>query len=201
MLSRLILGLDLGRRRNPSALVVLDQTTLFTGRRDPATLERETVSCLAVRHAQQIALGTPYHDIPGRIQRLLQTPNLPPAEALVLDATGVGAAVLEIFERAALRLPLVPILITSGHDVHSISGGGFSVPRHHLLDHLAVLFEAGGIKLASDLPLFTELSEEINRLHPDTRQDPDDLAFALALAAWYAARHQPRRPQRRLPGF
>lgn len=66
-----------------------------------------------------------YPAIVSDVRDLLERPQLRGATAaLVVDATGVGAAVVGLFEDAGLGVRLVPITITAGSEAQSRAGGG-----------------------------------------------------------------------------
>lgn len=181
------LGLDLGKSADQSALVVLERTLVPTGAFDHVNYLPETTVRLAVRYARLFPLHYPYIDIPNAIARIL--PRLDPAsyaaasapKTLSVDATGVGAPVVELLRRARLDARVMPLTITSGLEPHSDH-----VPRTTLLSNLRILFETGLLRLSPGLPHAHQLSTELMSLSTITRARHDDLAFALALAAWPA---------------
>lgn len=85
----------------------------------------------------------------------------------------------------ALRATLYPVVITGGTAVHRLPYA-WSVPRKALLENLRALFEIRRLRLPPNLPLAEALTEELLSL--PSRAKHDDLAFALALAAWPARR-------------
>ena len=59
----IVIGLDLGPKRDPSALAILEVGEDVTGRRDPVTWEWEREPYVNLLYLERIALGTPYPDI------------------------------------------------------------------------------------------------------------------------------------------
>jgi len=182
------LGLDLGQRCDHSALVVLERTRILTGAFDHANYTHVTAVRLCLRHAHRFPLHFPYLKIPNAIRSILPTldPSAyaasPAPKTLAVDATGVGAPFVEILQRARLQARILPITITSGAQPH-----GNNVPRATLLSNLRILFETGALRLAPNAPHFNQLQKELTTLSlHDGRTSHDDLAFALALAAWPA---------------
>jgi hypothetical protein len=185
-LNHFFLGLDLGQRCDHSALVVLERTRVLTGAFDHVNYVPETVPRLYLRHAERFPLHFPYLEIPNAIKSIfprLDPPSYdasPVPKTLAVDATGVGAPVVEILHRARLQTRILPITITSGAEPH-----GHNVPRAALLSNLRILFETGVLRLASSAVHFKQLEKELNALSLHApRTQHDDLAFALALAAW-----------------
>jgi len=62
MLKPGVIGLDLGQKRDPSALPILEVGEDATGRRDPVIWEWERDHYVNLLYLERIALGTPYPD-------------------------------------------------------------------------------------------------------------------------------------------
>jgi hypothetical protein len=168
-------------------------------------------------HLERPARGTPYPVIVARVATLLQTeplagpaPSAPPGPGrdwgtgrgnatLVVDATGVGAAVTDLLEHAGLK----PIAVTiTGGDVVSRDGRRYRVPKRDLVSTLQVLLQSGRLRVASDLALAETLVSELvnfrytlSPLGHDSygawrENQHDDLVLAVALATWYAERRR-----------
>ncbi len=179
-------GLDLGQVQDYTALVVSERKTW---RYDPRPYEYH------VRHLERPKLGTPYPVIVEQVRDLMRSRDLINQAALVVDATGVGRPVVDLFRKAGLW----PVAVTiTGGNVVTVGGGGFHVPKRDLVTTLQVLFQSGRLKVARKLPLAPVLVEEllnfrvkINvRTAHDSYEawrdgDHDDLVLAAALACWY----------------
>lgn len=198
----LFFGLDLGRRHDPSALVLLERLPLLTGRTDPVTFLPESRLLFRLRLAHRFPLGLPYLELLRRLPRLLAPPRaapwpvLPghpanPCKTLAVDASGVGAPLVELIRRLPLDAAILPITITAGNHPAPDPHGGYLVPRRDLLSRLRILFESGLLRIPRSLPLRRDILEELARLSDAPSSKHDDLALALALAAWPAARSIP----------
>jgi hypothetical protein len=73
-------------------------------------------------------------------------PNGIRACRLVVDATGVGAPVVDLLRSAGLGASLTTVTITSGERARG-QGERWQVPRGDLLAGLEVLLEAGELKI------------------------------------------------------
>ena len=179
------LGLDLGQAQDYTALAVLEKQ------------EKE----YHVRHLERPKLGTPYPAIVEQVQNLLKSDQLWGRTALVVDKTGVGAPVVDMFRKAGLRP--VAITITGGNSV-SKDGDGYHVPKRDLVSTLQVLFQAGRLKVAAELPEARLLVEELLnfkvKINVKTAHDSyeawregihDDLVLAVSLACWYGEKQPP----------
>lgn len=182
--SAFYLGLDLGLRRNPSALALLEEITRPTGEFDHVHWVKKIETVLVLRDLRPIPLQTPYADLPDLLERYLRLlPERFPVR-LAIDATGVGAPVVELFRRAGLRAELQPIVITGGESVARLPHA-VTVPRDALLQNVRIRLECRDFRIPSNLPNLAALQDELASIGVRNNH-PDDLAFALALALWSA---------------
>ena len=91
-------GLDLGQKRDFSAIVAVDRQG--TG--------------LVVRYAERMPLGTPYPRVVERVREIVRSSQLLGNCTLSVDATGVGAPVVDMLSAARLGCELNAITITGG---------------------------------------------------------------------------------------
>lgn len=123
------------------------------------------------------------------------SPGLSGCASLVVDQTGVGAPVVDLFERAGLEP--VGVLIHGG-DRASNEGKSWRVPKRDLIGVLQVLLQTERLKVAGKLKLGPVLSQEMLnfrvKIDPMTahesysawrEEDHDDLVLSVALAAWW----------------
>ncbi|MGJ5814382.1 hypothetical protein [Paludibaculum fermentans] len=202
----LYFGLDLGQRRDPSALAILQRIHEPTGERDPFTMEQQWKLYFRLRHAERFHLGTPYLTIVDRVRELLRDgdgalragwPFAPgqltdPDKTLVVDASGLGAPVVELFQRAKLHSSLIALTITgsgSPHNNGAYQGSGYTVPRRDLVTNLRLFLERGILRIPTHMHAFDDIREELLNLQDEAGHNRDDMAIALALAAWWASRN------------
>src|SRR2546422_10908019 len=88
------LGLDLGQRRNPSGLVLVERAEVF-GELDRVTYERRRALRYRIPFLQRVRLGTPYPDVVDRVREGLRRPALAGRWTLAMEATGGGRPVLD----------------------------------------------------------------------------------------------------------
>ncbi len=207
------LGLDLGQSKDYSALVVVERVTppptapdvLRTHHlwRDGMPIAPPLVAQKPqyhVRNIHRFPLGTPYPEIVGDVREGMRTPDFTGAP-LVVDATGVGRPVVDMFRDAGLHPE--PITIVSGVTVSKVDGY-WHVPKRDLVSIIAVLLQTERLKFAEALPMVRVLTEELlnfkvkiteaaNDTYGAWREGQhDDLVLAVALAIWYAERPAPR---------
>ena len=181
--SRYYLGLDLGQARDYSAIAIVERRVELTGTRDPVTFVDRTRTRIIVSYLERIPLRTQYPDV---VEIVRAATHRHPIRSLqiVMDATGVGAAVRDMISKAQLGVPMTAVTITGGQRV-TVSFGDYHVPRHDLLANLRVLLEKRMLAIAFTGPASELLRTELQRW--GCRSAHDDLIFAVALACWKAA--------------
>ena len=145
-----------------------------------------------LRHLERLPLGTPYPDVGKRIERMAAAL---PGAALVVDATGVGRAVLDHLRVGALEP--VAVSITAGRET-AFEDGTWRVPKRELLRPLITTVENGRLKVAKGIPdaaaflreleAFTITAGERGHIRLEGRGEHDDLVIAVTLALWWGAR-------------
>src|SRR4051794_34103755 len=133
-------GLDLGKAQNYTALSVIERREIVYYDRHPITQQFLTDLKLRVLHLQRIPLDTPYPDIVAFVRRVVNRPEMSRHSTLVVDASGVGAPVVDLLRRAQLPCTLAPVTITSG-DRETSDALGYGVPKRDLIVGLQVAFE------------------------------------------------------------
>jgi hypothetical protein len=189
------IGLDLAQVRDYSALAIVERV------RTPATDHSTGASEYHVRYLSRFELGTPYTEIVEETSELLNSRELRGYTRLVLDRTGVGAPVADMFLHAGLH-PF-PICFTGGNR-ETTKGRTFCVPRNYFVSVLQILLQAGRLKISNALPVAPVLEQELLRFSLRHRaadedlsegwreNDHDDLVFAVAMACYYFERRAPR---------
>ena len=173
------IGIDLGQRRDHTAVAVLEQHSFNTGDFDLATATWKSQTTLQLRHLEMMPLQTPYHDVIQRLSNLVSRDPLSGNATMVLDAGGPGYPVLDFIRKARLGPRIVPITITGGE-----SPGTNTVPKRALVSNLQLALQNHTLAIARSLPLSQALRKELAQAKPETHTG--DLAMALALAAWQA---------------
>jgi len=217
-------GLDLGKRQDFTALAVIEEPlwvpneqTLWkwnlvgigTGWLSPASVPPEVARQvrvrnfhegrpaqppLSVRHLERFPLGTRYPVIVQRVAALMQSPPLAGDAVLIVDGTGVGAAVVDDF-RLALR-ELMDVTITGGTNATYEPPDRYKVPKRDLVSAVQSLLQSDRLKIARELQeaqtLVNELlafqvtiTEAANDRYEGRSGVHDDLVLAVALPCWF----------------
>ncbi len=220
------LGLDLGQSADYTALAIIEEPVWLAGRWvSPAPMDRSYYDHvqeemargggrppnppLSVRHLERFELGTRYTEIVERVGQIAHAPPLVEKPCcLLVDKTGVGAAVLDAFEHSGIR----PTAITI-HGGSAVSADpqrrGYRVPKRDLVTAVQVLLQTGRLKIAAGLPEASTLRKELLnfrvKIDPKTAHDSyehwregdhDDLVLAVAMACWFRERRNAGREAR-----
>src|SRR5260221_14228837 len=84
-------GLDLGQRRDPSALAVVERAEILLDM-DYVTYERRRSMRYRVRFLERVRLGTPYPDVVGRVGGGLGGPGVGGGGQVGVGGAGGGGA-------------------------------------------------------------------------------------------------------------
>ena len=199
--SAYIVGLDLGQRRDYTALAVVERLDEATGAFDWARYEARRDRLYNLRHLERPPLGTPYTEVAQRVKELTSSALLHGRCKLVVDATGVGAPVVDLLRASRPGCPIIPVTITGG-DSESQNGSQWRVPKRDLVVGLQVLLEQGRLRIADGLAEGALLLEELRQMRvkmtPSGHErfeawrgsSHDDLVLAVALACWWGKKHR-----------
>jgi phage FluMu gp28-like protein len=179
---RFYVGLDLGQSRDYTALCVAEKVPP----------EGSDDYELHVRYLERFR-DVLYPDVAQRVRKLMIATELWGKAALAVDATGVGAAVVDMLRRSGLTFDAVTI---AGSDTESQSGwNSYRVPKRDLVGNLQVLLQCGHLKIARSLEHAETLRAELlnfrvkinvataHDIYEAWREgDHDDLVLAAALA-------------------
>jgi hypothetical protein len=183
--------LDLGQRLDHTAIAVVERRESYL------PTQGTRFHSLAVCHVERMPLGTPYPEVVARAMRIVQSDELRGDCHLTVDATGVGAAVMDLLHSARLGCRLTAVTITGGNQARQ-GPAGWNVPKKDLMGELQVLLEKGQLRIAKDLTGMRMLMRELMDVQARQRGggvvkmgaegagQHDDLVMALALACWKA---------------
>lgn len=185
------IGVDLGQAHDHTAIAVLEWAELVLDTRNPVTFEHHRERRTRLRHLHRVQLGVSYPDIVGLVKDHASLPAVDGRCTVVVDATGVGAPIVDLLKRAGMRSRVVPVTITSG-DRENSNGSQFRVPRRDLIAGLQVLFEDPKFEISRTLAYAKPLMDELARMRGNlTTPGHDDLIFALGLAWWWTRKKTP----------
>jgi hypothetical protein len=196
-----VLGIDLGQSQDPTALAVLHHTrtplTTWTLDKKAHTTRQDIEEHLDVVHAERLPLGTSYPDVVAHVHEVLNRPPLRDNCHLVIDESGVGRPVGDMFDQAGLRG--VRVSITAGTDANKLDGHPrrWSVAKSLLISGVDARLHSGELRFAAELSEAHALAEELKdfRRHLTAAGRAtyqarvgkhDDLVLAVSIALWWA---------------
>jgi hypothetical protein len=151
---RFIVGLDLGQSQDFTALSVLewDRTPLPTWkpkRGNSNALIQDTQDRYDIRHLERLPLGWPYPEIIAYVTNVLAREPLRDGCDLVIDITGVGAVVGDLFDSAGLAP--IKVSITAGADQSRLDQRRWNVAKTILISSLDARLNTGELRIAKRL--------------------------------------------------
>jgi hypothetical protein len=215
---KFLFGLDLGQAADYTALVILERlqnviTTQVSTSRDPhfstgsdwqakRTAEDATYH---LRYIERLKLGTPYPAIVDRVKHLVEQPEIGGKYALVIDQSGVGRPVYDLFHKAGLDA--YGVTITGGAGSTIVSRTEFKVAKQLLVAMTQVVTQTPGRlvyaqgtldldTLRAELGTFrVQTTKAANEIYEAREGAHDDLVLALALALWFGEAYGNPKPQ------
>ncbi len=191
-----VLACDLGQSFDPTAICVLQHRLVrhvpvypF----HPKSAAKSAGETFDVRHLERLPLGLSY---PAQVDAVTQLFTRPPLKAgceLVIDETGVGRAVADLFDVSGLKPTRVSI--TAGSEQSAAGARRYHVPKSMLVSTLDARLHTGELRFAAELQDADAMAEELKdfrrkvsvagRYSYDARMGKhDDLVLAVALALW-----------------
>jgi hypothetical protein len=196
------IGVDLGQKHDHTAIAIIErESARHVNTRTLFAPLKPQMPKLFVRRVERIALGTPYPRIAERIRQITHEPLLAGRCALAIDATGLGAPVVDMLREPGLGCEMLAVTITGGTRESRQGMMQIGVPRRDLISGVQLLLEKECLRIARHMPESGALFRELLAMRTDRdTAEHDDLVLALALACW-RARRKSVYAAGRLPGF
>jgi hypothetical protein len=187
-MSEFTIGIDPGQSIDPTAFAVVRR------------IDGDSKPTFQCGHLERLPLSTLYPNVVQRARWLLQEASFLGRAELVLDLTGVGRPVYDLFTLEGLRP--VRVTITAGHEEIVDDRGGYHVPKLVLVAQVQALLHDGRLLIQKDLPEAPALRAELEDFRGTITDSGrwtfgarsgahDDLVLALALAVWRANKRNP----------
>jgi hypothetical protein len=191
-----VMGLDLGQLSDPSALCILEVGLRVTD-------DYNVVPGYDLRFLKRYPLRTAYPEIVRDVRTLYH--RLPEGlRWLVVDSTGVGRPVVDMFKEAGV--PTINVSITGGLQVvhRPEEPNEFHVPKRDLVASVQKALQARSLRMSAALAEVDTLQTElgtfeitISRAGHDgygawREGTHDDLVLGLAVALWFAQQILPQ---------
>jgi hypothetical protein len=194
------IGLDLGQHTDFAAAAVVRRSMTF----DPVTGHPERNSAgfalykFEVMAIKRYPLGTPYTGIVQHVVGQVRRPELGRRPRLVVDATGCGGPVVEMFRTALARLPHVEVhsvVITAGSSWRPVARWSWHVSKVELVSAIRAALESGRLKVPARLEHADTLRRELadfrvkitaaaNETFSAREGQHDDIVLSVCLPIW-----------------
>jgi hypothetical protein len=193
-----VMGVDLGQSQDPTAICVLHHTRTpletWTVNKDARTTKQDIEERFDCVVAERVPLNTSYPDVVAYVREVLNRPPLRDRCDLVIDESGVGRPVGDMFDTAGLRP--IRVSITAGTDATK-QGRRWSVSKALLISGVDARLHSGELRFAAELRESEVLRDELQdfRRHVTAAGRAtysartgkhDDLVLAVAIALWWA---------------
>jgi hypothetical protein len=180
---RYTIGVDLGQANDSTAIAVVRKIERFPDK-----------PIFQVGHLSRLALGTPCPAIVTHVMDMLARPRFRGKSELVIDMTGVGRPVFDMFQ--GYGATPIGVLITGG-DSTTRDGSIYRVPKITLVSRLQALLHDQRLHIHKDIPDAIALVNELQNFRAEYSDSGyirfnarngkhDDLVLALAIALWRA---------------
>jgi phage FluMu gp28-like protein len=191
---RYFCGVDLGRKRDPSTLAIIEVQYVNGGRTYVVSyLKRFTLSMLYTDIATKLVKTD------ESLKRIASEKGKEAIISYVLDASGLGSPIVEVVSKKLPYADIKSVYITGG--INTTEGSEYNeyhVPKGQLISGLEAAFDSKAIYMSQHSreidQIVRELAEfeiHISESGRDTFDDRgnrhhSDLVIALALAVWAA---------------
>ncbi len=161
-----VVGVDLGSVNDSTAISVVEvgkasEITHGQTRFEPfpGEIKRETVLNYTVRLLHRPRLGTDYPLVIRQVAAIMdELPPLRQSPILVMDATGLGAPVVQLARQQ--RLQPIGVAITAGNNA-SLTGNNWGVPKALLVGELRLALHQRRLQVAQGFAAREVLEREL----------------------------------------
>jgi hypothetical protein len=182
---------DLGQANDPTAICVMQHRTVQHQHWRGGI--KQISEHFDVRHLQRLPLGLSYVDQVSEVRRLLARPPLKDGCNFVIDATGVGRAVADLFNNVGMQP--TQVTITAGNEQCAVGNRRWHVPKGVLISILDARLHLGELRFAAALSEAGAMADELKDFQRKVSAagrstwearvgKHDDLVLAVALALW-----------------
>ena len=177
-----VLSVDLGQVNDYTAISIIERVdmpmpTIDGGDwMDKYNRQKMQDPVFKVVYLYRFPLGTTYFDIRDEVVRMLQKQPLKSNGCkLVIDKTGIGIPIAEIFKQGGLKP--IGITVTSGGKDKAVSGG-YHVAKINLIGRTQGIFQARRLKVSPKLKEGQTLVKEMQNFVPTVSPNSGNVTFA-----------------------
>lgn len=196
ILKNIVISLDLGKMNDYTALVIVEHNNI----KELAKTEKAYI----LRYINRFRLGTTYTEVAENVKKLMTKLTVRPAfdpvikPLLLIDGTGVGEGVFEIFLNKGLKPK--KIVITGGNKIN-VMPGGWNVPKRELISAVTGCLERQQLIIPDNVKfkeiLLAEMQNFQVKITPSgydsyshREGEHDDILLALSQALWFLKKQE-----------
>src|SRR5260221_1289808 len=194
---RYFIGVDIGQANDPTAIVGVQKHEAFHVELDELGdpfWKPDAEAEFRVGKIERLPLNTPYPGVVRHVRELVSRPPYADNSDLVIDYTGVGRPVFDLFNSQGIN----PIGVTiTGGSSGTREGMIYRVPKAVLVARVQTLFHEKRLKIAKNLPEAAALVAELQDFRSEVSDTGnwkfnarsgkhDDIVLTLAIAIWRA---------------
>jgi len=203
-----IISIDVGKKVDWTAIVTMEVVQIrkpiiipYQVNIDYGKTRRTDHIYYYIRNIERLPLGTDYIKQAERAYSLYHQVKKKTGmnPHLLVDATGVGEPIFDLFTR--YKLQPIGITITGGDSVHKISSKRLTVPKRDLATEVEKGLQERKLQIADSISLKHVLIDELSnfqvKVNPETGYEQfghrqgahDDIVLAIAMGCWYGGRY------------
>jgi hypothetical protein len=181
-----VIGIDIGQKRDPTAVCIAEIERRFVGGRQETHF--------LIRYLERLPIGTRYPDVADRVAAIVTgARERDSVFNLYVDATGVGLPIVDLLEARDLGVAVTAVYFTHGDRRTEVNDRSVHLGKAFLVSRLQMLLESGRVHLPRTPEAETLAAELLNyEIRVDQNANDrygafkvgthDDLVTALGLA-------------------
>jgi hypothetical protein len=178
-----LVGLDIGKQQDYTVLSILE-LKLY-----------DIIPKYTLKHIVRYPLRTDYIYIVDNVCKQLDDERLNGKCSLVLDHSGVGSPVYELFRNNLTNTTPIGVTITGGNNTHWRDNSNAIVSKTDIVSSLQVVMQNGRLIIPSNIPLLKEIEKEFLNFKAKIGKTAttfeasggvhDDIVMSISIALWY----------------
>lgn len=179
------IGLDLGQQNDYTVLSIME-----------VSISKSFVCSYVLRYVKRYPLKTNYDLMVNDIVSTITGRGIQGESVFVLDYSGVGRPVFDLFTHTGLSP--IGVTIVGGQTSRWTAAASANVAKREIVSCLQVVFQNKRFKIPSDLPLLSEVKKEFLNFKAMAKRRTsgvkfeargagihDDIVMSIGVALWY----------------
>lgn len=184
--TKYLVGLDLGQQHDYTVLTVLE-----------LSLGKDMVPKYCLRDIKRYPIKTDYMHIVSDVTEILENDKLSKKTSFIIDYSGVGAPIYDVFRASAINASPIGVSITGGNNTHWRDNTTAIVAKKDIVSTIQVVIQNKRLIIPMNLSLMRELEKEFLNFKAKLTKTAtvkfeakgssfhDDIVMSLGIALWY----------------